>query len=202
MARKKYSEKLISKENISEQLKLIDGSLTDYITPSGKVYKDYGNGLMFPKKNTLNKANGYLYCNITMASGNNKQFRTHILVAKAFLPNPNNYPYVCHKDDCKSHCEVSNLEWGTASKNTKDAFDRRLAKNASGFEDSQSVPICFFNLDGKYLGEYGSISLAAKELNLTKSGILYQCNHKLKTKPRKGYYFRFKKEYDEKGFVL
>lgn len=36
----------------------------------------------------------------------------------------------------------------------------------------------------------------------TKTGILYQCKHCMKTKPRKGYYFRFKEEYDRDGFVL
>ena len=92
MARKTYFGKLISRNDITEELKLIDGSVTDYITPSGQIYKDYGNGF-FPKKNTLNKANGYLYCGITMADGKNKQFRTHILVAKAFVPNPDNLPY-------------------------------------------------------------------------------------------------------------
>lgn len=201
MAKKNYEGKLVKREEITEEMKLIEGSNTDYITPSGQVYKDYGNGF-FPKKNTLNKVNGYLYCGITMSDGNNKQFRTHILVAKAYVPNPNNFPYVCHKDDNKQNCHYSNLEWGDASKNTKDAFDRGLAKNASGYDDSQSMPVCCFDLQENLIAKYGSVSLAAAATGMTKTGILYQCNHKMKTKPRKGYYFRYQEEYDSKGFVL
>ena len=49
MARRKLTEKLINKEDIHEEMKLIKGSLTDYITPSGEVYKDYGNGKFYHK---------------------------------------------------------------------------------------------------------------------------------------------------------
>ncbi|MDY5984615.1 MAG: hypothetical protein SPI94_04000 [Candidatus Onthovivens sp.] len=49
MARRKMTEKLIDKSEIYEELKLIKGSLTDYITPSGEIYKDYGNNKFFHK---------------------------------------------------------------------------------------------------------------------------------------------------------
>ena len=49
MARRKLLEKLIPRELITEEMRLIKGSETDYITPSGKVYKDYGNNMFFPK---------------------------------------------------------------------------------------------------------------------------------------------------------
>lgn len=202
MARRKMINKLIPLSEIKEELKLIDGSLTDYITLSGRIYKDYGNNLLYPKKNTINKANGYLYCGITMANGKQKQFRVHVLVAKAFISNPNNYPCVCHKDDNKQNCHKDNLEWGTVSKNTKDAYLRGLAKNDKGFDDSQSMPVCVFDLDYNLIKEYGSVTIASNDMGITKGGILYQCKHNLKTKPRKGYYFRFKKEYDEHGFIL
>ena len=41
MARRKLEDKLVPLHSIKEELKLIDGSDTDYITPSGKVYKWY-----------------------------------------------------------------------------------------------------------------------------------------------------------------
>mgnify|MGYP002512377746 CR=1 FL=1 len=87
-------------------------------------------------------------------------------------------------------------------KNTKDAYNRGLAKNAKGYEDSQSMAIYYFDMNKKLLGDYGSVSEASKNLGITKTGILYQCKHNIKTTPRCGYYFRFKKEYDELGFVL
>lgn len=41
----------------------------------------------------------------------------HRLVALAFLPNPHNYPIVCHKDNVPTNNRVNNLYWGTQSQN-------------------------------------------------------------------------------------
>lgn len=45
----------------------------------------------------------------------------HIIVAKAFIPNPNHSVMVSvlHKDDDPSHNEASNLYWGTPAQNSK-----------------------------------------------------------------------------------
>lgn len=199
MAKRLLKEKLIDRIEIKEEMRLIKGSLTDYITPSGEIYKDYGNNKFFHKAQWLN--HGYWYCGITYPEGQ-RQRRTHILVAEVYIPNPNNYPYVCHKDDNKENKHMDNLEWGTPSQNTKDAHDRFLLQNDRGWNDSQSIPVCSFNLQGELLKKYGSVGEAYRDLNITKTTILNQCNHKVKTKPRCGYWFRYLSEYEEKGFIL
>ena len=201
MAQRKMTNKLIPKEKITEELRLIVGSETDYITPSGKIYKDYGNNKMYPKANFINKHNGYLYCGITYPEGQ-KQRRVHILVAESYLPNPNNFPVVMHIDNNKANPNVNNLQWGTVSQNTKSAFDDGLQINDKSWEDSQSVHVCVFDMDKKLIGKYGSISEASRQLHITKTTILNQCNHGVKTKPRCGYYFRYLSEYETNGFVL
>lgn len=40
-----------------------------------------------------------------------KPMLMHRLVAMAFIPNPNNYPQINHKDENPKNNEVSNLEW-------------------------------------------------------------------------------------------
>src|ERR1039458_8913075 len=45
----------------------------------------------------------------------------HILVAKAFLPNPKNLPQVNHKDNDKNNCRVNNLEWRSQLGNMRHA---------------------------------------------------------------------------------
>ena len=75
-----------------------------------------------------NPKNGYAYvylCN----NGVYKNVRLHKLVAKTFIPNPNNLPQVNHKDGNKLNNHVKNLEWCTASENIKHAYKLGLMKN-------------------------------------------------------------------------
>lgn len=201
MARRKLTNKLIDKNDINEVLTLIKGSKTDYITPSGEIYKDYGNNKFLHKAQWINR--GYWYSGITYPTGN-KQRRVHILVAEAYVSNPNNYPIVMHIDNNPRNKHYTNLKWGTISQNTKAAYDELgfLEWNTKSWDDNQSIHICSFDLQGNLLKKYGSVGEASRELKVTKTTILNQCNHKVKTKPRCGYWFRYLSEYNEKGFVL
>lgn len=71
----------------------------------------------------LCNSNGY-----KMVSCNNKSIYVHILVAKAFIPNPDNKSQVNHKDSIKSNNYFENLEWVTVSENIVHAFDNNLNK--------------------------------------------------------------------------
>ena len=201
MARRNMTGLLIRKERIKEEMRLIKGSNTDYITPTGKIYKDYGNNMFYQKSVFPNKNNGYLYCGITY-NEEQKQRRVHILVAEAYIPNPNNFPVVMHKDNNKQNCNVENLKWGTVQENTQQAYDDKLLVNDKSWEDSQSIHVCSFNLNGELLHKYGSVGEASRNIGVTKTTILNQCNHNVKTKPRCGYYFRYLSEYLSNGFVL
>ena len=48
---------------------------------------------------------------------NGHQYLVHRLVALAFIPNPDNLPYINHKDECKNNNCVDNLEWCDAKYN-------------------------------------------------------------------------------------
>jgi hypothetical protein len=52
--------------------------------------------------------------------------RVHLIVAKEFLPNPENLPIVNHKDGNNKNPFVGNLEWVSAKGNTQHAVETGL----------------------------------------------------------------------------
>jgi len=61
-----------------------------------------------------------------------KYISIHRLVAEAFIPNPNKYLIINHKDNDPSNNAVDNLEWCTQSYNVKYAYQYGNAKPTSG----------------------------------------------------------------------
>ncbi len=71
---------------------------------------------------------GYLMIRLT-ENKQAKSFTVHRLVAQHFLPNPYNFPLVCHKDDDKTNPSANNLFWGTHKHNSEDMVNKgRSAK--------------------------------------------------------------------------
>lgn len=69
-----------------------------------------------------NKVNSYLIVGL-VKDGKQILVYHHRLMAKAFIPNPENKPYVNHIDGNKQNNSLSNLEWVTASENVQHAYD-------------------------------------------------------------------------------
>lgn len=62
------------------------------------------------------------YKYVTLFKNNiGKKIQIHRLVAKAFIQNPMNFPYVLHIKNDRSDNTVSNLKWGTQYHNYLDA---------------------------------------------------------------------------------
>lgn len=141
------------------------------------------------------------YLNVDLSDGHSKshKYRVHRLVAQAFIPNPNNYPQVNHKDEDKSNNKVENLEWCTAKYNLNYGHHNKKAANTrmkNGFEKIAikngrmvSKPVIQLTLDGKIIKYYNSQSEAARKNNIKSGGISDCCNKKIKY--YKGYLWEF-----------
>lgn len=70
-----------------------------------------------------NDGRGYLRVKL-----HKKNCKLHILVAQAFIPNPENKPFVNHINGNKHDCRVFQLEWVTVSENTQHAWDNGLIR--------------------------------------------------------------------------
>ena len=64
---------------------------------------------------------GYIFVNIR-----GKQYAKHRVIAEAFIPNPENKPFVNHIDGNKQNNKVENLEWCTQSENIKHSYCNNL----------------------------------------------------------------------------
>jgi hypothetical protein len=82
--------------------------------------------------------NGY-YMAFLAKESTRKNTTIHSIVAKAFIPNPDNKPYVNHKNGIKTDNMAENLEWVTPKENTHHALTMGLLKTYG--EDSKFCKI-------------------------------------------------------------
>lgn len=73
-----------------------------------------------PKRNN----SGRLWVELTK-DGVKKQMLVHRLVGLVFLPNPNGYPQINHKDENPRNNRADNLEWCTPKYNVNYFLERR-----------------------------------------------------------------------------
>lgn len=76
--------------------------------------------------------------------------RIHQLVAKAFIPNPENKEQVNHIDGNKLNNNVTNLEWNTRSENIKHAYNNGLKTPIKGKNHGRYKHGKYLNYRDKY----------------------------------------------------
>lgn len=139
---------------------------------------------------------GYMRVKLTML-GIEKLYLVHRLISQAFIPNPNNFPCVNHKDGNKTHNYVENLEWCSYLYNNNHAnvTGLRVMKNKKG-----SKPVYRFNISGVFVDEFPSANEAGRCTGFAASHIQDCCNDKCRT--WKGYIWRWAENCAEKTTAI
>lgn len=94
-----------------------------------------------------------------------KKRKVHRLVAEAYLPNPNNYDCINHKNENKTDNRAENIEW--CSKAYNNAYGERVKT----IPQKKKRPIVQKTLAGEPIKVWESASDAGRTKEYTQSGI-------------------------------
>ena len=114
-----------------------------FVTKDGHIFrinrhnKYYKNGI----DGEMSELPQYDFGGYNIVNYNGKTHKVHRLVAICFIENPCNLPQVNHKDGNKKNNNVENLEWCTASRNTKHAYDIGLAHSKGNSMPGEKNPM-------------------------------------------------------------
>ena len=147
----------------------------------------------------------YLHVNL-----HGKTFNVHKLVANAFVPNPNGYNQVNHKDENKENNRAENLEWCTNRYNVKYSMTKERVENlrekSTEYAKKYGCPLANWNkknkikavvgeVDGEIVYRFNSISEASKNTGVDASHISRAARGGL---TKRGYQFKTAGKYNGK----
>lgn len=149
-----------------EEWKTIEGYEDYQVSNLGRVksLKYKAEKILTPRQNKIK--GGYLYV-ILCKDGETKSFQIHRLVARAFMPNPEDFILeINHIDRNPENNSLDNLEWCTRQKNV---------------EHSSNKVVYQYGTSGNYIQSFESAKAAGEATNIDPSAISKVCLGKRKT---------------------
>ena len=166
------------------------------------VYKD-GRKKVLEEKILRNILSDLGYYHVMLSKdGVPKRYKVHRLVAKAFIPNPNNLPIINHKDENPKNNVVDNLEWCTQGYNVRYGTMIERGRQTQFNREDLSKEVEQYTLDGDLVETFKSASEIERKYPQFKTASVARCcrggqilNGKWQTiTSYKGYMWKYKNE--------
>ena len=144
-------------------------------------------------KESIN-GSGYICCTL-----NKKFYYKHIIIAKQFISNPENLPFIDHINRIKTDNRLENLRWVSHKQNDNNRSDQTFVDDIP--EDAIKVEsyngwefeFLYFHADVFYV--FNGLNYVIKPKIQNKNGYYYIRLNDLSHKYRAIYYNKFKREY-------
>lgn len=162
------------------------------IVKSAERYVPQGNSMRHVKEHIKKMSiNRYGYPCVTLCR--EKKSRTipiHTLLAKVFIPNPENKPFVDHIDTDKTNYSLSNLRWVTPKENANNVLTMQHCRentyisevaNRSNktklLKNTINAPkkVYQYTIDGDFVAEYQSAAEASRKTGIMSTAIGRVC---------------------------
>lgn len=149
------------------------------IHPEGKVFN-------LKSEKEIKVTKGQKYMRVKLDNGiKRRTVDMHRLLAEAFLPNPNNYPVINHKDENGFNNSLDNLEWCTYSYNATygTAKQRRMEAilDKAEKELGHRYEVAQYTLEGELVAIHESATKISKTFGYDQGLICRVCNGQKKT---------------------
>ena len=172
-----------------EEWKEIEGYKNYFISNEGRVKSIdrviiTGKGARHYTEKTLNPSindSGYYVVHLSVG-GNTDLKRVHILVAEAFIPNPDKLPVVDHINTIRTDNRVENLRWVDNKGNSNNELTIEHLKESHKNQTNENLmkKVYQYNLYNELIEEFDSTKEAGEKLGISQQLISSICNGKRK----------------------
>ena len=186
-----------------EEWKEIEGYKNYFVSTEGRVKSIdrviiTGKGARHYTEKTLSQSiNDGGYCVVNLSIGGNTDLkRVHILVAEAFIPNPDKLPVVDHINTIRTDNRVENLRWVDNKGNSNNELTIEHLKESHKNQTNENLikNVYQYDLNGNLLKEFSSPKDAADSIGCSRSAITKGCREGIKIK---GYYWSYTKKEED-----
>lgn len=108
-----------------EYKEFLDGQIRVY--KNGRIFRINQRGIVEAPQHKTGRTGKYLMISV-MKNGKQRYMYVHRLMAKGFIPNPENKPHVNHLDGNPRNNQLNNLEWVTPRENVEHAYQTGLIR--------------------------------------------------------------------------